>query len=113
MYDEYGCAEDERRARDYEHAIANSEIGDADLLAVMLKGQWQKLGKLVTLCTEANSQDLIDKVYDTLEEIEGIREMIDCNEADGEWKEACDEARYNYESRCGFNWAGFEKEWQQ
>lgn len=107
MYDEYGCAEDERRARDYEHVITNSEITDKELLEVMINSKWNNLAIL------ANNHAELGEIYDVVDEIAAMQEMIENNKADGEWKEYCNDARYNYESRGGFDWAGFEKEWQQ
>lgn len=105
MYDEYGCAEDERRARDYEHVITNSDITDKELLKVMINHSWNKLSSL------ANHYADLEEIYDVLEEIEALKEMIETDKAEGEWEDICNEWRYAL-SIGASTWTEFEDEWQ-
>lgn len=107
MWD-YGCEEDAMREKAYQRAIERSVMEDGELLEVMVCGLWNELAEL------AKAHADFDKIYELTEQIEDVQDMIKKNEARGEWKELCNDARYNYENRYGgFDWTGFEKEWKQ
>lgn len=104
MYDEYGCAEDERRARDFEHVIANSEITDKELLEVMINSKWNDL------ISASHAHADVGEIYDVLDEIYAMQEMIKNNKAEGEWEDICNEYRYALSCRA-YSWTDFENEW--